>query len=488
MSKTRLDIFKEKNIEKIKQLKQLGIQAFPQKSERTDTTKEALKKDGLRVTVAGRIMAWRGHGQIQFADLVDESGKIQLVFKTDVLDKEEFDRLSFLNISDIVQASGETFTTKAGERTVLVKKYKLLTKAIRPLPDKWHGLKDIEERYRQRYVDLNLNKEAKQVFYVRTKLISLMRQFFDERGFLEVETPILQPIYGGATAKPFKTHHNALGKDFYLRIADELYLKRLIVGGFEKVYEIGHDFRNEGVEKTRNPEFTQIEFYWAYANYEDLMKLTEELFEFILKKVKGSLKFQSNGKELNFTPPWPRLAYQAVIAKYVGINLNKITNEELLLKAIKAKKISLDLTGVVGYAALLDTLYKKVVRPKLIGPLFLIDYPYELKPLAKRKADNPQLTGTFQLLVDGHELINAYDELNDPVDQRKRWEEDMALAKKGLAEYQVIDEDYLRALEYGMPPTAGWGLGIDRLMMILTDQKSIKDVILFPTLKPEFKL
>lgn len=487
MSKVRLDIFKEKNIEKIKQLKQLGIQAFPQKSERTDTAKEALKKDGLRVTVAGRIMAWRGHGQIQFADLVDESGKIQLVFKTDALDKEEFNRLSFLNISDIVQASGETFTTKAGERTVLVKKYKLLTKAVRSLPDKWYGLKDIEERYRQRYVDLNLNKEAKQVFYVRTKLISLMRQFFDERGFLEVETPILQPIYGGATAKPFKTHHNALGKDFYLRIADELYLKRLIVGGFEKVYEIGHDFRNEGVEKTRNPEFTQIEFYWAYANYEDLMKLTEKLFEFLVKKIKGSLIFKYKEKKLDFTPPWPRVAFKNLLAEKSNLDLDKIKTETELLKEIKKRKINLDLKGVSGYAGILDEFYKKLVRPKLWGPMFLVDYPYEMKPLAKRKENNPELTGNFQLLIDGKEIVNAYDELNDPIDQRKRWEEDMAQADKGAEEYQVIDEDYLRALEYGMPPTAGWGLGVDRLMMILTGQESIKDVILFPTLKPEFE-
>ncbi len=279
-----------------------------------------------------------------------------------------------------------------------------------------------------------------------------------------------------------------VGKDFYLRVADELYLKRLIVGGFEKVYEIGHDFRNEGLERSRNPEFTQIEFYWAYANYEDLMKLTEELFEFLLIKINKSLKLKSNNQVFDFSPPWPRIAYKKIISEQTEIDLEKIKTEESLLKEIKNRKISLNLAGVVGYAAVLDTLFKKVVRPKLTGPLFLIDYPYELKPLAKRKADNPQLTGTFQLLVDGHELINAYDELNDPVDQRKRWEEEMELAKKGLAEYQLIDEDYLRALEYGMPPTAGWGLGIDRLMMILTDQKSIKDVILFPTLKPELKL
>ncbi len=487
MAKTRLDIIKRQNIDKIRKLEKLGISAFPQKTERTHLVKESLKEDGLRVTVAGRLMSWRGHGKIRFADLVDQSGKIQLAFKADQLSKDQFKRLSLLSVSDILQASGETFTTKSGERTVLVKEYKLLTKSIRPLPSQWHGLKDVEERYRQRYVDLNLNKEVRQIFYMRTKLTTLIRRFFDERGFLEVETPILQPIYGGATARPFVTHHNALGKDFYLRIADELYLKRLIVGGFEKVYEIGHDFRNEGIEKTRNPEFTQIEFYWAYANNDDLMKLTEELFVFIVKEIKGSLKFKYKDKILDFTPPWPRIPYKKLIAKETGMNLDKVKTEKDLLAEIKTRKIKLDLKGVAGYAGILDEFYKKLVRPKLWGPMFLIDYPFEMKPLAKRKADNPSLTGNNQLLIDGKEIVNAYDELNDPVDQRKRWEEDMKHAEKGAEEYQVVDEDYIRALEYGMPPTAGWGMGIDRLLMILADQESIKDVILFPTLKPEFE-
>ena len=488
MSKSRLDLIRQKNIEKVKKLRDLGIDPFTSKAEKIDRNIDALKKDGLKVSLAGRLISLRGHGKLQFADLVDESGKIQLAFKFDEIGEKNFANLALLDPGDILEVNGKTFTTHAGEKTVLVKQYRLLTKALRPLPDKWHGLKDIEERYRQRYVDLNFNPEVKKVFYVRTKVVSLIRKFFDEKGFLEVETPILQPIYGGATAKPFMTHHNALNKDFYLRIADELYLKRLIVGGFEKVYEIGHDFRNEGLERSRNPEFTQIEFYWAYANYEDLMKLTEELFEFLLKKINKSLKFKSNNQVFDFSPPWPRIAYKKIILEQTGIDLAKIKTEELLLNEIENKKIRLNLDGAIGYAAVLDTLYKKVVRPKLKGPLFLIDYPYEMKPLAKRKADNPKLTGSFQLLVDGHELINAYNELNDPIDQRKRWEEDMALAKKGLVEYQVIDEDYLRALEYGMPPTAGWGMGIDRLVMILTDQKSIKDVILFPTLKPEFKI
>lgn len=487
MGKTRLDKIKEERLKKIEKLNELGINPFSQKANRTHAAKETLKKDDLKVVVTGRLTAWRGHGKIQFADLVDESGKIQLAFKADKLDKKDFDNLSLLDISDIIEVAGKTFTTKAGERTILVEDYRLLTKALRPMPSKWHGLKDIEERYRQRYVDLNLNEKVREVFYTRTKLITLMRKFFDKRGFLEVETPILQPIYGGATAKPFVTHHNALGKDFYLRIADELYLKRLIVGGFEKVYEIGHDFRNEGIERSRNPEFTQIEFYWAYADYEDLMKLTEELFVYLVKEIKGDLKFKYKGKALDFTPPWPRISYRKIIKKYAGIDIHKVKTEELLKKEIKKKNIKLDLEGVAGFAGILDEFYKKLVRPKLWGPMFLIDYPYEMKPLAKRKEDDPSLTGNLQLLIDGHEIINAYDELNDPMDQRKRWEEDMALADKGAEEYQVLDEDYIRALEYGMPPTAGWGLGVDRLLMILTGQESIKDVILFPTLKPEFE-
>jgi lysyl-tRNA synthetase class 2 len=486
MGKTRLDHVKEERNKKIGKLESLGLSAYPQVSLSKQTTGYANKKDGIEVVLAGRLLSWRGHGKIQFADLADQDGKIQLAFKADNLSGDEFERLSLLDTGDIIEVSGETFTTKAGERTVEVKSYQLLSKAVRPLPSVWHGLKDTEERYRQRYVDLILNKGVREVFYIRSKLITKIREFFDQRGFLEVETPILQPVYGGATARPFITHHNSLGKDFYLRIADELYLKRLIVGGFEKVYEIGHDFRNEGMSRAHNPEFTQIEFYWAYATYNDLMGLTEELFEFLLKKVNGSLRVEHQGKTYDFTRPWKRLTYQEAIAQYAKLDITSVKNEELLLREIKERKIDLNLKGVVGYAATLDALYKKLVRPHLSGPLFLTDYPYEMKPLAKRKIDDPSLTGNFQLLVGGEELINAYDELNDPADQRARWEEEAELAKEGLDEHQVIDEDYIRALEYGMPPTAGWGLGIDRLTMFLTNQSSIKDVILFPTLKPEF--
>jgi lysyl-tRNA synthetase, class II len=481
---TRFQVMQQTRLEHLQALKDQGIDPYTQESARTHTSKEALVADNVEVTVAGKIISWRGHGKIQFLDLKDESGKIQLAFKADVINQEMFDRLKYLDEGDYIQASGITFTTNSGERTVQVKQYQMLTKSLRPLPDSWQGFTDIEERYRQRYVDLQLNPEVKQVFLTRTKIVSMLRKFFDERGFLEVETPVLQPIYGGATAKPFITHHNALDNDFYLRIADELYLKRLIVAGFEKVYEIGHDFRNEGLSHAHSPEFTQIEFYWAYANYEKLMDLTEELITTIATNIKGSLEFEFKGQKLDLSQPWERISYAEAIKKYAEIDINEINNEATLREIIQSRNIKLNLKGIVGYAALLDTVYKKLVRPQLVGPLFLKDYPYEMKPLAKRKKDDPNLTGNFQLLICGEEYVNAYDELNDPQDQRARWEEEAELASQGLDEHQVIDEDYLRALEYGMPPTAGWGLGVDRLTMLLTDQHSIKDVILFPTLKP----
>lgn len=483
---TRLEEMRQARLTKLRSLRENNIDPFTSLAVRTHTSKQAQAKDNVSVTVVGRIIAMRGHGKLQFIDLKDSTGKIQLVFQADQLSAPEFDRLSLLDTGDFLQAEGSTFTTKSGEHSVQVKAYTLLTKALRPLPTNWYGLKDREERYRQRYVDLQLNDQVKELFITRSKIITLMRAFLDRHGFLEVETPVLQPIYGGATAKPFITHHNALNTNFYLRIADELYLKRLLVGGFEKVYEIGHDFRNEGLSHAHSPEFTQLEFYWAYADYTKLMEFTEQLVNYLIGEIKGQLEFEYQGIMYNFSPPWERLTYHQALQKYAAIDIKEITDETMLYDKIRQQKIKLDLKGVVGYAALLDTLYKKTVRPQLSGPLFLTDYPYSMKPLAKRKIDNPDLTGNFQLLVAGEEYVNAYNELNDPQDQRARWEEETALAQKGLAEHQVIDEDYLRALEYGMPPTAGWGMGIDRLTMLLTDQHSIKDVILFPTLKPEF--
>jgi lysyl-tRNA synthetase class 2 len=312
-----------------------------------------------------------------------------------------------------------------------------------------------------------------------------LRAFLDGDGFIEVDTPVLQPIYGGAQAKPFVTHHHALDIDLYLRISDELYLKRLIVGGFDRVYEIGRDFRNEGIDRQHNPEFTMLEFYWAYADYEDLMKYTETMLASLVKELKGSYKFMYQGTELNFTPPWPRKTYRDVVLEYSGVDINKASDEKKLLAAIKAKKIKLDLVGVVGFGALLDTLYKATARPHLVGPMYLTDRPTAFVALAKRLPADPTKTASFQLLVAGKEILNAYNELNDPEDQAKRWHESEKLGLKGQNEHEAFDADYIRALEYGMPPTAGWGLGIDRLVAILTDQPNIKDVILFPTLRPE---
>ncbi len=484
---SRLDKLRKSRLNKLEEIKKLGIDPYPAKLQFSGRIQanEALKKLGKSVVVAGRLMAWREHGGSIFADLEDESGKIQLFFKKDVLGEKKFGFLELLDFGDFIEVKGKVFKTKAGEITIEVGDYNLLTKSIRPLPSKWHGLKDVEERYRQRYVDLILNEQVRKIFEIRSALITALRHFLDEAGFIEVETPILQPIYGGAAAKPFITHHNVLDTDLYLRISDELYLKRLIVGGFEKVYEVGKDFRNEGVDRAHNPEFTQLEFYWAFADYDDLMKFTEEMLSTVIKKVVGTIKIKFEGEEIDFTPPWKRISYQEAIFERTKIDINKENNEEKLLKAIKRGKINLNLEGAVGFGAVLDSLYKKTTRPNLKGPLFLTDRPTEFVSLAKRQEDDASKTASFQLLVRGVELINAYNELNDPLDQAERWQESEKLGKKGLVEHEAFDEDYIRALEYGMPPTAGWGVGIDRLCCFLTNAPSLKEVILFPTLRPK---
>jgi lysyl-tRNA synthetase class 2 len=334
-------------------------------------------------------------------------------------------------------------------------------------------------------VDLLVNPQVRNVFETRTKIVSALRSFMDKNGFMEVETPVLQPVYGGASARPFVTHHEALDRDFYLRISDELYLKRLIVGGFERVYEIGHDFRNEGIDRAHNPEFTMLEFYWAYADYERLMSFTEEMFVSLLKEVRGSTGIEYQGRRFDFKPPWKRLTYRQAILKATGIDINQADSEDTLMRAIKDHKIGLEERNPVGYGAVLDALYKQTTRPGLEGPLFLTERPAEFVSLAKRLPADPHKTASFQLLVAGEELLNAYNELNDPIDQAERWQESEKLGKKGKAEHEAFDEDYIRALEYGMPPTAGWGLGIDRLTAVLTNQPSLKDTILFPTLRPE---
>ena len=475
---------REIRLKKLEKIRRLGIDPYPARCQRKQTIAQALKMMGKKVAVAGRIMAIRGHGGIQFFDLRDESGKIQLVFKKDQLPATSHKLRALLDIGDFVDAQGKVFKTQAGEISVLVDNFQLLTKSLRPLPSKWYGLKDIEERYRQRCVDLIMNPKVREIFRIRTKVLTELRNYFDSHGFMEVETPILQPIYGGALARPFITHHHALDIDLYLRISDELYLKRLIVGGFEKVYEVCKDFRNEGIDRQHNPEFTQIEFYWAYTTYEDLMKFTEQMLSCVIKKVLGKLKVKHEDDVLDFTPPFRRVTFREAMLKETGIDINQVNTERKLLAEIKKRKIKFELEGVVGYGALLDEFYKKTLRPKLIQPTFLLDYPVEKISLAKRKEGEKSKIASFQLLIKGFEVITAYNELNDPVDQAERWRESERLAKKGLEEYEAFDADYVRALEYGMPPTAGWGMGIDRFISFLTDSHTIKDVILFPTLRP----
>jgi lysyl-tRNA synthetase class 2 len=485
MAKQRLEEIRKIRLEKVKKLREQGIDPYPSKVDgEPKPIKDALVSEGKEVELAGRIVGWRSHGNTTFADLKDESGQIQLWFQKDKL-SDKYEILKYFDIGDFIYIKGKVTKTKAGEITVDVSKFQLLTKSIRPLPSTFHGLKDVEERYRQRYVDLLLNPAVKEIFEKRSQVVSLLRKYLDEYGFLEVTTPALQPLYGGATAKPFVTHHNALDIDLYLRIADELYLKRLIVGGFEKVYEICTDFRNEGIDRWHNPEFSMLEFYWAYADYNDLMELTENMLSMIAKEITGSYEVKYGEDLIDFKPPWKRVGFRDVILEKTGIDIEKPKTLEELLKLTKEKGVSFKAKDVSDFPTALDALYKKEVRPKLINPIFVIDHPYSMRPLAKKKEKDPTKVESIQPIVAGAELLNAYSELNDPVDQRVRWEEDIKRAKRGAEEYQVIDEDYIRALEYGMPPTAGWGMGIDRFVAILTNRHSIKDTILFPTLRPE---
>ncbi len=472
-------------LDKLNKLKSLALDAYPQPNLKSkNTCQESIKLLGKNVVLAGRLLSLRGHGQILFGDLVDRTGKIQLFFQSDIL-KDKFDLTKLFDIGDIISASGEIFKTQAGEITLKVADFQILAKNIRPLPEKWHGLTDIEERYRQRYVDLIVNPESRQVFLTRSKILTTLRKFLDDNGFIEVETPVLQPVYGGASAKPFITRHHELEQDMYLRISNELYLKRLIVGGFEKVYEVARDFRNESVSRFHNPEFTQVEFYWAYVDYEVLMEFTQELIRHIIKTIKGDLKIKFQNQELDFSKNIEKLTFRDAIFQKTGIDIDTIKNETDFKNSLKDKKIKLDLKDLIGLGAYFDALYKEYVRPFLIGPVFITDYPSEMIALAKRKSDNPSRIASFQLLVCGTELLKAYNELNDPKDQYDRWLSEEALAKKGKVEAEQLDTDYIRALEYGMPPTAGWGLGIDRLTQFLTDSPTIKDVILFPAMRKE---
>jgi len=485
MADLKLNELQRQRQEKLSKLKSLNSNIYPQPNlENKISTFDAKEKMDKSVLIAGRIMSLRGHGKIMFADLQDRVGKIQLFFQEKTL-ADKMSQTKLLDLGDIISVSGTIFKTQAGEITVNVEEFQILAKNIRALPEKWHGLKDVEISYRQRYVDLIVNPESRQVFETRTKILSEMRRFLDDHGFMEVETPVLQPVYGGAAAKPFVTHHNELDMEMYLRISDELYLKRLIVGGFEKVYEVSRDFRNEGVSRFHNPEFTQIEFYWAYVDYEVLMKFTEDLIKYLLTVTKNTLKISFQGTELDFEKPIKRLTFKDAILEKTKIDIDKIKSEEDFKSALKDKKIKVDLKNVYGLGACFDELYKQHVRPEIVQPTFIMDYPAEMIALAKRKENDPTKIASFQLLACGTEFLKAYNELNDPKDQADRWKDEQKLADQGSEIASQFDSDYIRALEYGMPPTAGWGMGVDRFVQLVTDSPTIKDVILFPSMRKE---
>lgn len=484
-----IDELKKVRTKKLEAIKKFFPQAFPEKVRRTHTISQSLEdfvnlaKNQKEIILVGRIKSLRGHGGLTFLDIEDGSGKIQASLKKDRLGEEFYKFfLDNFDVGDFVEARGILFETQKGEKTLEVADFKILAKSLRPLPEKWHGIQDVEERFRKRYLDLIFNPEVKKQFEIRSKIIKEIRAFLENEGFLEVETPILQPIYGGAKAKPFKTHLNALDIDLYLRISPELYLKRLLVGGFEKVYEIGKCFRNEGVDRSHNPDFTMLEFYWAFADYKDMMKLTEKIFEAVIKRIFGKLEIDYENKKIDFKSPWPRIEFSELIKKCTKINLDDI-NEEALAK--EAKKLGVEIEKKAGKAEIADEIYKKLCRPNIWQPTFLINYPLGAFPLAKQQENNPAKLSNFQLVVAGWELVNAFSELNDPVEQKRRFAEQEKLFRGGFGEAQRMDTDYIEALEYGMPPAAGFGMGIDRLVALLTGAHSLREVILFPTMRPK---
>nr|WP_321260854.1 lysine--tRNA ligase [uncultured Pseudodesulfovibrio sp.] len=450
-------------------------------SEADDETIEASEQT---FAIAGRVVSYRSFGKVTFFNLQDRSAKIQVYAARDELGTEEYQRFKKTDIGDIVGVTGGVFRTKTGELTVKTKAFKLITKSMRPLPEKYHGLKDVETRYRQRYVDLIVTPRTMEIFKARTTIVRELRDILDEKGFMEVETPMLQAIPGGATAKPFETHHNALDMKLYMRIAPELYLKRLLVGGFERVYEINRNFRNEGTSTQHNPEFTMLEFYWAYANFENLMDLTEEMFSRLAKKVTGSTVVPYQGEQIDLSiGAWTRMPFHESLEKIGGVPPEVYTDYEKCRDLVKEKGEKVVEDEKLG--KLQAKLFDMLVEPKLVQPHFIYHYPTDISPLSRRNEENPEITDRFELFMTGRELANAFSELNDPVDQRGRFEIQVEEKEAGDEEAHFMDEDYVRALEYGMPPAAGQGIGIDRLVMLLTDSASIREVILFPLLRPE---
>jgi lysyl-tRNA synthetase class 2 len=482
--------------EKLKELVRRGVAPFAYRFDRSTTAQDAVAAyqgdDGPAHRLAGRVVALRPHGKTTFAHLADRSGRIQLYFKLDAMGADAYGVLELLDLGDHVGVEGPLFKTRTGEITVRVQRLTLLAKALRPLAlgkedadGVKHGeLSDPELRYRQRYADLAVHPEVREVFRLRARVVSAIRAFLDTRGYLEVETPILQPLYGGATARPFKTRYEALDATVYLRIADELYLKRCIVGGFEKVYEIGHDFRNEGLSRIHNPEFTMAEWYQAYADYQDMAALTEELVAGLAQELFGTASLERHGATLSFARPFARRDYFTLVREHAGVDLTRTSDAELRAVLTRHNVPAIDADRLAG-AKLVDEVFKTCVEPALVQPTFVFDYPIALSPLAKPKRDDPTKVERWELFALHRELANAFSELNDPDEQRRRFEQQAAFRAAGDEEAHQVDEDFLRALEYGMPPTGGVGLGVDRLLMVLADQANIRDVILFPLLRPE---
>lgn len=484
-----LDEIRKARLAKLNKLVKAGVNPYPARSSRTHGTDEAINKfDELaekktEIVLAGRIMARREHGGSAFLDLEDNSGRIQLFFKKDILGDDDYQFfLNTVDIGDFLEVRGTSFKTKKDERTLEVLDYKILAKSLLPLPEKWHGLQDVEERYRKRYLDLIFNPELKGKFEKRSRIVQELRDFMNANDFLEVETPTLQLVAGGANAQPFKTHLSILNLDVYLRIAPELFLKRLLVGGFERVFEFSRNFRNEGMDRDHNPEFSELEFYAAYKDYQWLMDFTEKMFETLVKKLFHGTEVKYKEYKIDFKGPYQRKKFNDLLKEYSGLDYDTASEKDLVKKA---QELDIKIEKAMTKGNVADEIYKKVARPHIIQPTFVIDHPVDISPLSKTLEGNPGHVARMQLLVAGHELINAYSELNDPIAQKERFEEQLKAAKKGNQEAHPYDEDYIEALEYGMPPAAGWGLGIDRLVAILTDSHSIREIILFPLMKPK---
>lgn len=479
-------------LQKLQELTQTGVEPYPYRFDRTDMAQDLqeryseLEKGGETedvVRVAGRLMGRRESGKLVFADLVDGSGKIQLYLAQDKLGEESFKHLSLLDLGDYIGVEGVVKRTKRGELSIAVSSWTFLAKALRPMPEKWHGLQDMESRYRQRYLDLIVTPKSRETFMIRSKVVKTIRKYLDDRDFMEVETPMLHAIPGGAAARPFNTHHNTLDLDLHLRISPELFLKRLVVGGFERVYEINRSFRNEGISTRHNPEFTMIEIYQAYADYNDMMRLTEELFEACAMAVHGTtvIPFGEDGGTLNLTAPWPRLTMEGAISRFLGKDISGYTVEEMTKLA---QELGVALPKEITRGRLINEIFEAKVDATLMDPVFIIDYPIEISPLAKKHRKDPMLTERFEVFIAGRELGNAFSELNDPIDQRGRFEAQLREREMGNEEAHRIDDDFITALEYGLPPTGGLGIGVDRLVMLMANVPSIRDVILFPQLRP----